>query len=74
MYCVFELMELKKKELDEIGVLFGDVKLEVVEEYVIECVLLKVVGLEVLDFVVDEMVQIYGGMGYFEEGIVVRGY
>ncbi|MEW5952220.1 MAG: acyl-CoA dehydrogenase family protein [Bacillota bacterium] len=38
-----------------------------IEEYAIECSITKILGSEVLDYTVDEMVQIYGGYGYISE-------
>jgi alkylation response protein AidB-like acyl-CoA dehydrogenase len=48
--------------------------LRAVEEYAAECSLLKVFASEVLDFVVDEAVQIHGGYGYSAEYAVERHY
>src|SRR5690606_21112105 len=49
-------------------------RLKSVEEFAIECAMLKVHGSEVLDFVVDEGVQIFGGMGFSAESPVEKGY
>ena len=49
-------------------------KLKGVEQFAIECAMLKVHGSEVLDFVVDEGVQVYGGMGFSAEAPMDRAY
>jgi len=45
-----------------------------IEEFAIECSVLKVWGSEMLDAVVDHVVQIYGGYGYVEEYPAERAY
>ena len=45
-----------------------------VEEYAVECAIDKVFASEAADFVVDELVQIYGGSGFIEEYPAARQY
>ncbi len=45
-----------------------------IEEYAVECSILKVWGSEMLDAVVDHVVQIYAGYGYVEEYPAERAY
>jgi alkylation response protein AidB-like acyl-CoA dehydrogenase len=52
----------------------GQATLKGIEQFAAECAILKVAGSECLDYVVDEAVQIYGGMGYSAESLVERAY
>lgn len=51
-----------------------DAKLKGLEEYAIECAILKVYGSEVMALVADEGVQIYGGMGYSADAPMEAAY
>lgn len=52
----------------------AEAKLKSVEEFAIECAILKVHGSETLDYVVDEGVQTYGGMGFSADAPMDRAY
>ncbi|TCC93213.1 acyl-CoA dehydrogenase [Pedobacter frigiditerrae] len=49
-------------------------KLKSTEQFAVECAILKVWGSEVLDYVTDEGVQIYGGMGFSADAPMDRAY
>src|SRR5437879_2064092 len=50
------------------------VMMKAVEEFAAECSIIKVYASEVLDYVVDEGVQIHGGYGYHQDYAVKRAY
>ncbi|NPA68278.1 MAG: acyl-CoA dehydrogenase [Chlorobi bacterium] len=52
----------------------GTANVEAQREFVVEAALIKVFGSEMLDYVVDEGVQIHGGMGFSAETAIERGY
>src|SRR5215472_1797757 len=49
-------------------------ELKAIEEFAAECSMVKVYAAEMLDYVVDEGVQIYGGYGYHQDYAVERAY
>ena len=62
------------KSLVASGMEEGKAKLKGVEQFAVEAAILKVYGSEVLDYVVDEGVQVYGGMGYSADAPMERAY
>lgn len=73
-YRAAQQIEDKIESLRAEGLEYAAARLKGVEQYAIECALLKVGASEVLDYVVDEAVQIYGGMGFSADAPVERGY
>ena len=67
-------IDLKEKELKENKIPENEIKLKGLREFAIECSLMKVYASEVLDYCVDESLQIHGGMGYSVETKVEMGY
>jgi alkylation response protein AidB-like acyl-CoA dehydrogenase len=60
--------------LQDKGMSDAESKLKALEELAIECAIMKVHSSEVLDFVVDEGVQVYGGMGFSADAPMDRAY
>ncbi len=52
----------------------AEAKLKALEQFAIECAIMKVHSSEVLDYVVDESLQVYGGMGYSADAPMERAY
>jgi len=74
IYRVSDLIEAKEIELEQSGKNANSALLGAAEEYAVECAILKVAGSELLDFVVDEGVQIFGGYGFSADYPMDRSY
>ncbi len=74
LYRVAKNIDEKEHELLTAGKDLSAALLGGAEEYAIECAILKVFGSEVLDYVVDEGVQVHGGNGFSDEYEISKAY
>lgn len=74
VYRTVGMMDVALGEIDKHAADAAKQIRNAIEEYAVECSILKVWGSEMLDSVVDEQVQIYGGYGFVEEYPAERAY
>jgi butyryl-CoA dehydrogenase len=74
VYRTVGMMDVALSEVDKASAEAGKEVRKQIEEYAVECSILKVWGSEMLDNVVDELVQIFGGYGFVEEYPAERVY
>src|SRR5438067_4169891 len=74
VYRTVGMMDVALNEIEKSGVDAAKETRKAIEEYAVECSIIKVWGSEMVDYVVDETVQIYGGYGFVEEYPAERAY
>jgi len=74
VYRTVGMMDVALGEVDKSGA--GAIKetRKAIEEYAVECSIVKVWGSEMVDYIVDETLQIYAGYGFVEEYPAERAY
>src|ERR1700736_4959746 len=74
VYRTVGMMDVALNEIDSASPDAAKERRKAIEEYAVECSILKVWGSEMIDYVVDETVQIYAGYGFVEEYPAERAY
>jgi alkylation response protein AidB-like acyl-CoA dehydrogenase len=74
VYRTVGMMDVALNEVDKSGADALKETRKAIEEYAVECSIIKVWGSEMIDYVVDETMQIYAGYGFVEEYPAERAY
>ncbi|GAC1438453.1 MAG: acyl-CoA dehydrogenase family protein [Terriglobales bacterium] len=74
VYRTVGMMDAALSEIDKSSPEAAKETRRAIEEYAVECSIIKVFGSEMVDYAVDESVQIYGGYGFVEEYPAERAY
>jgi alkylation response protein AidB-like acyl-CoA dehydrogenase len=74
VYRTVGMMDNALSEVDKSGAEAMKETRKAIEEYAVECSIIKVWASEMVDYVVDETLQIYGGYGFVEEYPAERAY
>ena len=74
VYRTVGMMDNALAEVDKSGADAMKETRKAIEEYAVECSIIKVWASEMVDYVVDESLQIYGGYGFVEEYPAERAY
>jgi butyryl-CoA dehydrogenase len=74
VYRTVGMMDVALGEVDKSGAEAMKETRKAIEEYAVECSIIKVWGSEMVDYIVDETMQIYAGYGFVEEYPAERAY
>jgi butyryl-CoA dehydrogenase len=74
VYRTVGMMDAALTEVDKSAADGAKQTLKAIEEYAVECSIIKVWGSEMIDYIVDESLQIYAGYGFVEEYPAERAY